>query len=252
MFQSSALNIICNPQNRANQNQHAAILLNGDQQNTQQGISLLKQAAAQGHGLAQFNLANHYYEIDLQLAIDYYKKALTNHIIYAAYNLGCAYLVQQNYLLALNYFQLAADADIPQAYYQCGYLYFYGLGTQQDSAKAVDHFNTAAQHGVLHAQYKLAYCLLKGLGISSNPEQAFTIYQKLAEQGHIDAHASLGWLYVTGTGTVRNIDAACSCFYIAAKHGSNNGKKGLHYLVKHNHQFSNLLLSHVGQYNEQT
>ena len=146
-------------------------------------ISLLKQAANQGHGKAMCFLGNKLLEKgDVLDAINWYKMAASVNppIIDALYNLGSLYyegrspVLEIDLDLSLNYFTAAADAGDLSACFWCGYCYMTGSGgvTNIVPDKAVMYLTVAANEGNGAAHYHLATLYRSGLsdGYSSKSE----------------------------------------------------------------------------------
>ncbi|MGD7036745.1 tetratricopeptide repeat protein [Methylotuvimicrobium buryatense] len=129
----------------------------------------------------------------------------------------------------------AAEQECAEAQYWLGYLYFYGLGIQQNKTLAVDWFSNAAANHFAAAQYQLACCYYHGEGLEKNDQNAFFWANKAVEQtesffdtdpeqkpdyslGIIDAYLLLSKLYTLGNGVEQNSELAYQWFIKAAEH----------------------------------
>lgn len=72
-----------------------------------------------------------------------------------SYNLGKQNYAEQNYHTAFTYLLESAKWRNADAQYAVGYMYYYGIGTQQNLPKAIKWFHSAAEQG----QYKAMMAL---------------------------------------------------------------------------------------------
>jgi TPR repeat protein len=146
-------------------------------------ITLLRQAANQGHGKAMCYLGNKLLEKgDVLDAINWYKLASSTNppIVDALYNLGSLYyegrspVLEIDLDLSLSYFKKAAEAGDLSACFWCGYCYMTCSGgvTNIDPNKAVIYLTRAANEGNGAAHYHLATVYRSGLsdGCSNQSE----------------------------------------------------------------------------------
>ncbi|MBE0435163.1 MAG: sel1 repeat family protein [Methylomicrobium sp.] len=129
----------------------------------------------------------------------------------------------------------AAEQECAEAQYWLGYLYFYGLGIQQNKTLAADWFGKATAHHFAAAQYQLACCYYHGDGVEKNDRSAFFWANKAVEQtesffdsnpeqepdyslGMIEAYLLLSELYALGKGIEQNSELAYQWFIKAAEH----------------------------------
>ena len=71
-------------------------------------------------------------------------------------NLGGIYYEDQQFNLALKYYEMAAGYDYDVAYECLGYIWYYGRTGEVDYKKAYEYFSKAAEVGNVVASYKLA------------------------------------------------------------------------------------------------
>lgn len=64
--------------------------------------------------------------------------------------------VQQNYALALELYQLAADQGNAKAQSNLDVLYYHGRGVSKNHSRAAELFNLAADQGHAEAQWNIA------------------------------------------------------------------------------------------------
>ncbi|WP_404358538.1 tetratricopeptide repeat protein [Methylotuvimicrobium sp. KM1] len=129
----------------------------------------------------------------------------------------------------------AAEQECAEAQYWLGYLYFDGIGIQQNKTLAVEWFGKAAAHHFAAAQYRLASCYHHGDGVEKNDRNAFFWANKVVEQtesffdsnpeqepdyslGIIEAYLLLSKLYALGNGVEQNSERAYQCFKKVAEH----------------------------------
>jgi uncharacterized protein len=93
---------------------------------------------------------------------------------------------------------LAEQGDV-EAQIRLGYLYFDGLGVNQDYKEGVRWFRKAAEQGNAEAQGKIgiAYQLGKG-DLPKDYKEAAKWFLKAAEQGAFNRYYNLGFLYENG------------------------------------------------------
>ncbi|POG74949.1 kinase-like domain-containing protein [Rhizophagus irregularis DAOM 181602=DAOM 197198] len=93
----------------------------------------------------------------------------------------------------------------PQYIYLLGLLYYYNIGTEENSTKAFKLFLKASEDNYLTAQVYLGKCYYDGFGIESNKNLTFNWYQKSAENDSIIGQFYLGNCYEFGIGTAKDI-----------------------------------------------
>jgi len=130
----------------------------------------------------------------------------------AAYNKG-------DYATAFRLMQTSAEAGLPMAQYELGYMYAEGQGVAQDLAQAVAWYRKAADQGDAPAQFSLGDMLAKGRGAPLDNTQAASWYRKAADQGHILAQYAIGVMYSAGNGIAQDFASAFFWYHKAAEQG---------------------------------
>jgi TPR repeat protein len=124
------------------------------------------------------------------------KEALiTLGIIYERGQLG----VDINYGTAMEWFQKAAEAEVPEGYFNLGYFYQVGAGTAPDFAKAVQNYTKASELGLPMANLRLGNIYLDGkLGVTKSSSKAIQFLTQAGKDGMLDADWQLATLYLNG------------------------------------------------------
>jgi hypothetical protein len=104
-----------------------------------------------------------------------------------------------HYETALKVWKPLAERGDVEAQLRLGYLYFDGLGVDQDFKEGVSWFRKAALQGNAEAQGKIgiAYQLGKG-DLPKDYKEAAKWFLKAAEQGAFNRYYNLGFLYENG------------------------------------------------------
>lgn len=153
----------------------------------EQSVKLLEQAAAQGHGMALYNLGVFYDE---------------------------GIPVERDREKWIEYTLQAAEKNIPSALYNLGLHYYYGdMDITQDYTKAVDYFARASELGHYNAAKMLAQCYLNGHGVEQNGEMAIQCYLKSFENGNYKVLNEIGDMYLNGNAVEVDYDAAYDWYY---------------------------------------
>ena len=129
--------------------------------------------------------------------------------------------VEQDYELAVIWFQKSFEGGNLQALYMLSYCYEMGFGVQQNISKALELLLDAAERGNVQAQNRVAICYGKGqLGLQKDEKQAIVWYEKAAEQNYPTAQYNLGIQYLKGNGVEKDIAKAIPWYKRAAERGS--------------------------------
>jgi len=183
--------------------------------------------ADQGDADAQYFLGSLYQHGDgvaknIDKAIPWLEKAThQNHfgatnavaVIYAGENKKV-----RDYDKAARYFKLVAKQDVPEAMYNLGLMFMYGLGIEQSTPQAAQWFQQSAVHGIAAAQYKLGMLIKQGDSGEADPAKALEWYLKAAEQGYEPAEYEVGMLFHLGDGIPKDDELALHWLKLAAKH----------------------------------
>ena len=136
----------------------------------------------------------------------------------AMLNLGVLYysgrIGEQNYELAVKYYQMAYNYGSVIAAENLGYCYYYGRAVDVDYEKAYHYFIKAAMLGRTEAIYKIGDMYAKGLYVEKDECFAFEMYEKALKEMDDecdvkgDVFLRMGNSYYYGSGTERNIHTA--------------------------------------------
>ncbi len=166
----------------------------------QKAFQYYQKAANKNHPLASFHLAQMYDQgrgtnVDYQLAMTYYKKAISlgNHQVKAYNRIGIIYqLYYKDYQNALKYYEQAASKGYIYGKYNIAFLYKYQL---KDTNQAIRTYQTIIHelknnlHALnqdekivyLDAQYELADIYLNG---HKNQKEAYELLNYCIDKGH--------------------------------------------------------------------
>lgn len=130
-------------------------------------------------------------EEDYKIAVTWYQKAAAQGYAPAINNLGYCYFyghgVEKNQVKAFEYYFTAATKGNPLAQKNCGEMLFFGDGVKRDLNAAKQWFEKAALQNNASAQYYLGVCYDSGYGVKKNEEEALRWYNKAASQGQKNA-----------------------------------------------------------------
>jgi len=91
---------------------------------------------------------------------------------------------------------------------QVGFAYANGVGVNQNYGLAVDWYNEAIKHGNANAMNNLGVLYDKGLGVPRDAYMAATLYQQAADAGDAAGMFDLAWAYQYGNGLKRDVEQA--------------------------------------------
>ena len=155
-----------------------------------QGIGLLKRAAAQGHGQAAFDLAS-LHEVGL--------------------------VVEQDLRKAKRFYELSIREGYRDAHFNLALLLSSPMTPNNDLKRARSVVEVIAEQGDVEAQYLLATLMKKGMqNVSAKPGKAFYWLQHAANSGHAKAQFALGTQYLKGQHVSRSRTTALKWFNRAA------------------------------------
>lgn len=138
-------------------------------------------------GKAQGNLANILWEeIDSEETknnvIKLYKESIKNGSTISMYNLGYyfdnGYNVKRDYMVAYDYYRMAAEQNHTNAQAELGWMYEKGNGVSQDYYKSAYWYDLAAKNNHLVAMVNLGNHYMNGNGVECNKEKGFSLYMK--------------------------------------------------------------------------
>jgi TPR repeat protein len=112
------------------------------------------------------------------------------------------YGAPRNYGKALEWYTKAAQAGLPEGFYNVGISYEIGQGTTPDPTKAFESFLKAADMGFPLAKQKLGELYLSGTGVLASPEKAITYLTQAGDEGLPASYFVLARTYLTGSNNV--------------------------------------------------
>jgi TPR repeat protein len=206
-------------------------------------IVYFKKAAEKGEGLAMLTLGNIYgsgvggYKSNIQ-AVNWYTQAVARGNVQAMNYLGLMNRdgltgESANYVQALKLFNMAAQRDNPEGYFNLGYMYQMGLGVATDYQRAIALYTKAADLGNKYAMNNLGLIYNQGLGVKLDYLQSLSWYTKSAVLGDANAQCNVGIFYYQGNGVPKDYKRAKSWFKLAKSSGC---KIADDYLKKINNQ----------------
>ncbi|MDU3237697.1 MAG: SEL1-like repeat protein, partial [Veillonella sp.] len=173
-------------------------------------------------GYAQGNLANIlrneiHSESDKLNVINLYKESIKNGNEFSMYNLGKIFddgnIVDRDYLVAYDYYRMAAEHNYPDAQAELGWMYELGHGVPRDYYKSAYWYNLAAKNNHLVAIANLGTHYMNGNGVECDKEKGFSLYMKAYSLRESDESVSaLLWLignsYEFGNGVNKDFQQA--------------------------------------------
>ena len=139
------------------------------------------------------------------------------------HNLGALYYdgrgVNQDFVKAVHYFELALEHGDHEVLGNLGYCYYYGRLGSPDYEKAFQCFAQLAFEGDVNALYKIGDMYRNGYYVKKDLDEAFRIYSRCEEFiGHESKNAAgpvyfrLGKAYLYGEGTEKDLQEALRYF----------------------------------------
>jgi enhanced entry protein EnhC len=191
-----------------------------------QAVTWYEQSAALGNAVAQYRLGRLNQlgwltkQPDYAVAKKWYAASLSNYTP-AAVALGFIHdTVDDNYQLARQYYELAANQGDAVGQFNLGLLYEDGKGTLVQMDKAAELYRAAAEKGHVQSMVQLAGLYLKGSLGKRDEAQALALYQKAAEKGDRDAQYQMGLLFETGVGVALDYSQAVHFYQSSAGKGN--------------------------------
>jgi len=140
------------------------------------------------------------------------------------------YGIKQNYELAVQYYQKAADQGCPEGMYNLAILIEEGKGTKKDFKKAFDLLERAAAQapigieipkiGIVEAEHSLGVHYHEGIYVEKDYVMAAYWYERASQHGYELSANSLGLMYVDGLGV--SLEKAEKLFLFAHSKGDSN------------------------------
>lgn len=160
---------------------------------------------------------------DYVLAANYYQQAIEQRFAAAQVNLARLYRtghgVPKNSKRAFELYRQAAEANYHMAFAPLARIYTSGEGGPQNLKRAFGLFQRASEAGVTTANYHLGVAYEKGRGVEQDIDLAKRNYQIAAVQGHGEAQNALGYLYRRGLGVKQDFLEAATWYQLAADQG---------------------------------
>ncbi len=128
---------------------------------------------------------------------------------------------------ACQWFEKAAQGDIPAAQHLTGICLEEGTHRPADPATAASWFQKAAQAGHFHSYCHLGNLLMTGKGVPKDPMKALELCRPAAQQGSIPAQLWLGKFYLQGDPAIQDRQEAYRWFAAAAQ---KQAPEGFYYL----------------------
>jgi len=123
------------------------------------------------------------------------------------------------YKKAFELYTLDAKDGNSSALNALSYLYFNGLGIQQNDAKGVELLKKSAEKNNKNAAYDLGMMYLIGDHIQQDKKQAFHYLTQASQDKHSDAEFNLALMYYNGDAIDSNITKSLELLEDAAKRG---------------------------------
>ena len=190
-----------------------------------QAVAMLREAADQGYMMAQATCGSLYdfgwgVAKDDRFAFVYYEKAAQQGHALSQLNTGVCYRAgkgcEQSYERAAEWHEKAARQGNANAMYGLGWLHQDGLGRTQSFERAAEWFEQAVRQGHAGAQVSLGALLFNGQGVPENLPRALELYKQSAAQGNIIALRSLGLCHEFGDGVTQNYQEARRFYALAS------------------------------------
>jgi len=162
-------------------------------------VAMLTEAAAQGHIEAQASLATMYYS---------------------------CWGVTKDDARAFELCRQAAQQGNVLSQFNVGIFYRDGRGCEQSHERATEWLGKAADQGDADAQCGLAYAYWNGQGVPQSYERAFELYKLSEAQGHALATTNLGACYYNGLGVDMSIAEARRLYELAVARGESKVAPG--------------------------
>ena len=107
---------------------------------------------------------------------------------------------EKKYDEALRQYKMGAALGSPVAIYNCGVMYYYGMGTETDRKEALIYYEKAAEQGHVNAQMRCGMMYDNGRGTDFDKKKALQWYLKAAKQGDLNAQIHCSSMYTWGDG----------------------------------------------------
>lgn len=167
----------------------------------------IKDIADNGNVFAQYEIARYYWDNEnFQVALEYFEKSASQNDFLATFKLGSIYLsgesiIQQDYSKARQYFERGAEIEHGESMLKLGDIYWYGYGVTVDKQKAVELYKKAYS---LYAYDSNSVNNIGGFysdeGKNCNYAEALKWWKIGEEKKYSECIGNLGWAYQYGKG----------------------------------------------------
>jgi TPR repeat protein len=167
----------------------------------------------------------HYIQGRYPEAVAYWTEAAGKGDVYAAHRLGVEYMdgkpwvVQRDYVKALQFHKQAALGGYSLSMFDLGSIFEFGFGSTVSLKDAARWYGHSADYGLAQGQYNYATMLEAGEGVAKDAARGVFWFRKAAEQGHADAQCNLGLCLQRGDGVAQDSAQALVWFRKAAEQG---------------------------------
>ena len=127
---------------------------------------------------------------------------------------------EQNFELALEWYEKAAEQGYASAYGNIGNLYLKGEGVEQDFQKVFEYNSIGAEKNHPGCQHRLGVCYLRGNGVEKDYAKAYFWFKKSAEQDYTPAFNYLAACFYEGYGVEKSIKQTIHFLTKAAEAGN--------------------------------
>jgi hypothetical protein len=132
--------------------------------------------------------------------------------------------IEQDPVLALTWFQIAARKGHPMALNMVGRCHEHGWGCEPDITKAAEHYRLAAESGLDWGFYNYGNLLATGRGVNKDQARALACYRKAAQMGHAKSMNLLGRYLEEGLCCERDQASAYDWYRRSAEAGDFRGQ----------------------------
>jgi TPR repeat protein len=126
---------------------------------------------------------------------------------------------ERNVMRIVALLEEAVAYEHPDALFDLGTWYHYGIGVAHDDRKAAQFWERAAAADHLEACFSLAIACERGIGLVRDAARAFELYERCAAAGSVNAIYETGRCKFYGIGTACAPDAAHADFARACAFG---------------------------------
>ena len=100
-----------------------------------------------------------------------------------------------------------------------GFLYFKGIGVEQDYRKSFNWYLKSANQNNNDAQHNLGFLYRRGIGVEQDYQKSFNWYLKSANQNNLNSQNSVGYMYSNGLGVEQDNKKAIEWYGKASLNG---------------------------------